>query len=71
MNMTVLPFNDSTLEISWSPPHFPNGNITSYSIKVISLHSEISITEYNNILDTSYVKHYLSECSIIVVCFCM
>ena len=71
MNITLLPFNDSTLEILWIHPLFPNGNITSYYIKVINLQSETSITQYNSILDTSYVDHNLSEYSIIVICFCM
>ena len=71
INMIVEPFNDSTLEISWCPPLSPNGNITSYYIKVISLQSETSITESNNILDTSYVNHNLSKCSIIVINFSM
>ena len=66
--MTILPFNDSTLEITWFPPLSPNGNITSYYIKVISLQSETSAMESNNTLDTSYVNHNLSEFSIIVIC---
>ena len=70
VNMTVVPINDSTSLISWCPPLFPNGNITSYYIKIISLKSETSMTE-SNISDTFYINLNLSEYSIIVINFCM
>ena len=67
--MTVISIHDS-LEISWFPPLFSNGIITSYYIKVVSLQSETSITE-SNISDIFYINHNLSEYSIIVINFCM
>ena len=42
---TVPVLNDTTINITWSPPSYPNGDITGYIVRV----STIDITSSNSV----------------------
>ena len=42
---TVLVLNDTTINITWNPPSFPNGKITGYIARI----STEEITSPNNV----------------------